>query len=167
MPVRDDSGNIVKWYSTSTDIEDRKRAEDTLRRNQAFFAAEAQRIGGLLETTALGHGHSRRAGDEGVAAEQKGAAAKSPPGEGAAEKTIPETRRFVAERQAIESLTSNERSIIRSIADGKSNAEVAELMHLSPRTVETYRDRLMEKLHHEDLAALVKFAIRNGMSSVD
>ncbi len=167
VPVRDDSGKIVKWYGTCTDIEDRKQAEDTLRRNQAFFAAEAQRIGGLLETTAPGHRHQRWAGDGGVAADQRGAAGKSPTGEGAAERTIPENRRFVAERQAIESLTSNERSIIRLIADGKSNAEVAELMHLSPRTVETYRARMMEKLHLEDLAALVKFAIRNGMSSVD
>jgi PAS domain S-box-containing protein len=167
VPLRDEQGNIVNWYGTSTDIEDRKRAEDTLRRNQAFFAAEAQRIGGLLETTAPGHRHQRWAGDEGMAADQNGAAAKSPPGDGAAERTIPENRRFVAERQAIESLTANERSIIRLIADGMSNAEVGELMHLSPRTVETYRARLMEKLHLEDLAALVKFAIRNGMSSVD
>jgi DNA-binding NarL/FixJ family response regulator len=53
------------------------------------------------------------------------------------------------------------------ITEGNSNAEVAELMHLSPRTVETYRSRLMEKLRLEDLVALVKFAIRNGMSSVD
>jgi DNA-binding NarL/FixJ family response regulator len=53
------------------------------------------------------------------------------------------------------------------ITEGKSNAKVAELLHLSPRTVETYRARLMQKLRLEDLVALVKFAIRNGMSSVD
>ena len=75
--------------------------------------------------------------------------------------------RLVAERQAIGSLTSNERSIIRLIAEGRSNAEVAKLLHLSPRTIETYRARLMQKLQLEDLVALVKFAIRNGMSSVD
>jgi DNA-binding NarL/FixJ family response regulator len=95
------------------------------------------------------------------------AAGKSPPGEGVAERAVPENRRLIAERQAIESLTSNERSIIRLIAEGKSNVEVADLLHLSPRTVETYRARLMQKLQLEDLVALVKFAIRNGMSSVD
>jgi PAS domain S-box-containing protein len=140
VPLRDEQGNIVKWYGTSTDIEERKQAEDTLRRNQVFFAAEAQRIGGLLNVAAPAHGHER---------------------------TIPQNQRSVAERQAIESLTSNERSIIRLITAGKSNAAVAELMHLSPRTVETYRSRLMEKLQLDDLVALVKFAIRNGMSSVD
>jgi DNA-binding NarL/FixJ family response regulator len=67
----------------------------------------------------------------------------------------------------IESLTPNERSIIRLVTEGKSNAEVAALLHFSPRTVETYRARLMQKLQLEDLVALVKFAIRNGMSSVD
>jgi PAS domain S-box-containing protein len=166
VPVRDDSGKIVRWYGTCTDIEDRKQAEDTLRRNQAFFAAEAQRIGGLLKTAAPGYRHERLAGDEVVATDQRGAAGKSPSGEGA-ERTIPENRRLIAERQAIESLTSNERSIIRLITEGKSNAEVADLLHLSPRTVETYRARLMQKLQLEDLVALVKFAIRNGMSSVD
>ncbi|HEV3019830.1 MAG TPA: PAS domain-containing protein [Burkholderiaceae bacterium] len=151
VPLRDEQGNIVKWYGTSTDIEERKQAEDTLRRNQAFFAAEAQRIGALLKAATPGHGHERLAGDEVVSTTQ----------------TIPQNQRLIAERQAIESLTSSERSIIRLITAGKSNVQVAEQMRLSPRTVETYRARLMEKLQLEDLVALVKFAIRNGMSSVD
>ena len=167
VPLRNERGNIVKWYGTSTDIDDRKQAEDTLRRNQAFFAAEAQRIGGLLKTAAPGYRHERLAGDEAVAPDEMSAAGKSPPEEGVAERTVPQNRRLVAERQAIESLTSNERSIIRLIAEGKSNTEVADLLHLSPRTVETYRARLMQKLQLQDLVALVKFAIRNGMSSVD
>ena len=167
VPLRDEQGSIVKWYGTSTDIEERKQAEDTLRRNQAFFAAEAQRIGGLLETAAPGHGHERLAGDEVVATTQRGAAGKMPPSESAAERAIRQNQRLIAERQAVEWLTSSERSIIRLIAEGKSNVEIAKLMHLSPRTVETYRSRLMEKLQLEDLVALVKFAIRNGMSSVD
>ena len=167
VPVRDDSGKIVKWYGTCTDIEDRKQAEDALRRNQAFFAAEAQRIGGLLKTAAPSYRHELVAGDDVVATDQRGAAEKSPPVEGVAARTIPENRRLIAERQAIESLTPNERSIIQLITEGKSNAEVADRLHLSPRTVETYRARLMQKLQLEDLVALVKFAIRNGMSSVD
>jgi PAS domain S-box-containing protein len=42
-PLRDESGNIVRWYATNTDIEDRKRAEDALRRSEAYLA-EAQRL---------------------------------------------------------------------------------------------------------------------------
>jgi DNA-binding CsgD family transcriptional regulator len=75
--------------------------------------------------------------------------------------------RLIAERQAIESLTPTERSLIELITDGKSNVEVARLMRLSPRTVETYRARVMEKLRLDGLVALVKFAIRNGISSAD
>jgi PAS domain S-box-containing protein len=42
-PLRDEAGNIVKWYGSSTDIEDRKRAEEELRRSEAKLA-EAQRV---------------------------------------------------------------------------------------------------------------------------
>src|SRR5262249_6231349 len=37
-PLRDENGNIVKWYGVNTDIEDRKRAEERLRRSEAFLA---------------------------------------------------------------------------------------------------------------------------------
>jgi hypothetical protein len=42
-PLRDESGKIVKWYGTNTDIDDRKRAEEELRRSEAFLA-EGQRL---------------------------------------------------------------------------------------------------------------------------
>lgn len=167
VPLRDDHGNIIKWYGTSTDIEDRKQAEDTLRRNQAFFSSEAQRIGHLLGPAAQSTGLEHPAGGGSVAADRKRATATAPPDAEAVGRTTPEDPRLVAERQALESLTSHERAILRLISEGKSNAEAAERLHLSPRTIETYRARLMEKLRLKDLAALVKFAIRNGMSSVD
>ena len=43
VPLRDEKGNIVKWYATTFDIEDRKRAEEALRRSEAYLA-EAQRL---------------------------------------------------------------------------------------------------------------------------
>src|SRR5262249_3140920 len=42
-PFRDESGEIVRWYGTSTDIDDRKRSEEELRRSEAFLA-ESQRL---------------------------------------------------------------------------------------------------------------------------
>jgi PAS domain S-box-containing protein len=77
VPLRDEQGNIVKWYGTSTDIEERKQAEDTLRRNQAFFAAEAQRIGALLKTAAPGQGNELLAGE--VPTTQRGTAGNRRP----------------------------------------------------------------------------------------
>ena len=43
LPLRDDAGNIIKWYGIVTDIEDRKRAEEALRRNEHYLE-EAQRL---------------------------------------------------------------------------------------------------------------------------
>jgi DNA-binding NarL/FixJ family response regulator len=62
-------------------------------------------------------------------------------------------------------LTASERRVLHLVVEGKSNIETARLLGLSPRTVETYRGRLMEKLRVHDLPALVKFAIRNGLTS--
>jgi DNA-binding NarL/FixJ family response regulator len=63
-------------------------------------------------------------------------------------------------------LTAREREILHLVAEGKSNAEAAAMLGLSPRSVETYRGRLMQKLGIEDLPALVKFAIRHGMTTL-
>jgi len=43
VPLRDEQGNIVKWYGSSIDIEDRRRAEDAVRRSEAYLS-EAQRL---------------------------------------------------------------------------------------------------------------------------
>lgn len=67
----------------------------------------------------------------------------------------------------VESLTSTEREIIRLVADGKSNVEAAAILGLSPRTVETYRLRLMRKLGIEGLSSLIKYAIRSGITTLD
>ena len=44
VPVRDEWGKVIRWYGTSTDIEDRKRAEEKLQRSEAYLH-EAQRLG--------------------------------------------------------------------------------------------------------------------------
>ncbi|MFZ2156020.1 MAG: response regulator transcription factor [Bradyrhizobium sp.] len=64
-------------------------------------------------------------------------------------------------------LTATEREIVRLVAEGKSSAEAAMLLGLSTRTVETYRSRLMAKLQLEDMAGLIRFAIRNGIVRLD
>lgn len=64
-------------------------------------------------------------------------------------------------------LTASERRVLRLIVEGRSNAEAARELGLSQRTVETYRCRLMDKLQIGDLPALVKFAVRHGITSVE
>jgi DNA-binding NarL/FixJ family response regulator len=60
-------------------------------------------------------------------------------------------------------LSPREREVIRLIALGKSGKEVARVMGISPRTVSTYRDRLMNKLQAHTVADLVRYAVRAGM----
>jgi DNA-binding NarL/FixJ family response regulator len=61
-------------------------------------------------------------------------------------------------------LSSRERQILELVAAGKSTADIAGTLFLSPKTVDTYRSRLMQKLDIEGFAALVKFAIANGLT---
>ena len=64
-------------------------------------------------------------------------------------------------------LTQRELEVLQMIVNGKSNAEAAAILGLSPRSVETYRLRLMQKLGIQDLPTLVKFAIRHGMTTLE
>jgi DNA-binding NarL/FixJ family response regulator len=64
-------------------------------------------------------------------------------------------------------LSSREREILQLLVEGKTNARIAELLYLSPKTIETYRSHLMQKLGIADLPGLVKFAIQHGLTSVE
>lgn len=68
-----------------------------------------------------------------------------------------------AAHDAIARLSSREREVLRLVVAGKSSREIAELIHLSPKTVETYRYRLMEKLGMHDLPSLIRFAITHKL----
>ena len=60
-------------------------------------------------------------------------------------------------------LSSRQKEILQLIAEGYANKEIAQRLDLSPRTVETHRAELMERLNIRDVPGLVKFAIRTGL----
>ncbi len=60
-------------------------------------------------------------------------------------------------------LSPREREVLQLVAEGKSSAEIASILSLSLKTVETYRSRLMNKLGIGDLAGLIRFAIQQGL----
>jgi len=68
-------------------------------------------------------------------------------------------------RSPVERLSGRERQVLQMIVDGMTSAEVGERLSLSPKSVDTYRSRLMAKLGIEDLPTLVKFAIRHGLTT--
>jgi PAS domain S-box-containing protein len=66
----------------------------------------------------------------------------------------------------IDLLSDRERQVLQLIVDGHTSAEVGERLGLSPKSIDTYRSRLMSKLGIDDLPALVKFAIRHGLTTL-
>lgn len=67
----------------------------------------------------------------------------------------------------LERLTPREREVLQLVAEGKSSAQIGRILFLSPKTIDTYRSRLMQKLDIGDLAGLVRFAIRHGIIRAD
>jgi DNA-binding NarL/FixJ family response regulator len=65
----------------------------------------------------------------------------------------------------LERLSQREREILPLVVEGKTSAEIAEILFLSPKTVESYRSRMMRKLGLTDLPSLIRFAIEQGMIS--
>jgi two-component system, NarL family, invasion response regulator UvrY len=64
-------------------------------------------------------------------------------------------------------LSPRERQIITMVVTGQSSTMIGQQLHLSPKTVDTYRSRLMAKIGVSDVTALVRFAIRTGLIDAD
>ena len=64
-----------------------------------------------------------------------------------------------------ETLSEREREIFQLIAEGHSNKEIAELLSISPATVETHRARILQKLDLHNTAEVVLYAVRRGVIS--
>jgi DNA-binding NarL/FixJ family response regulator len=76
-------------------------------------------------------------------------------------------QRYSAEqRDPLDSLSARERQVLRYTVEGKTIAQTAAQLGVSPKSIETYRSRVMTKLGIVDLPGLVKFAIRNGITTV-
>ena len=73
----------------------------------------------------------------------------------------------MVDRTAIQRLTFRQREILQLIAEGNSTQEIANLLSISVKTVETHRMQLMERLDIHDVAVLVRFAIRVGLVSIE
>ncbi len=63
----------------------------------------------------------------------------------------------------LEVLTDRERQVLRFTAEGFSNQEIADKLVLSPKTVDTYRQRIMEKLDLHHRSELIRYALKTGL----
>jgi DNA-binding NarL/FixJ family response regulator len=68
---------------------------------------------------------------------------------------------------AFERLTAREREVLQLMAEGQATKEIAATLHVSVKTVETHRRQIMEKLNIYSVAELTKYAIREGLTSIE
>jgi len=74
--------------------------------------------------------------------------------------------RLRGDEHPLERLSARERQVLKLIVEGNTSNQVAGQLGLSPKSVDTYRSRLMAKLAIEDMPGLVKFAIRHGVTTL-
>ena len=70
-------------------------------------------------------------------------------------------------QESFDGLTEREQEVLRLIAEGKTSPEIAQALHLSPHTVQSHREHIMEKLNLHRKADLIKYAIRKGLVDSD
>jgi two-component system, NarL family, response regulator NreC len=66
-----------------------------------------------------------------------------------------------------ETLTTREREVLQLAAEGRTNADIAAALYVSPRTVETHRAHLMHKLELHTQADLIRYALKRGILPMD
>ena len=74
---------------------------------------------------------------------------------------------LAVDRAQIERLTPRQREILQLVAERHSTKEIAQILNISVKTVETHRAQLMERLGIYDVPGLVRFAIRAGLASLE
>ncbi|MBI5648793.1 MAG: response regulator transcription factor [Ignavibacteriae bacterium] len=71
------------------------------------------------------------------------------------------------DQSPLERLSAREREILQLVAEGRTSAEIAAVLFLSPKSVDTYRSRLMQKLGIKDYPALIRFALQHGLTRLE
>jgi DNA-binding NarL/FixJ family response regulator len=129
--------------------------------------SSAEHVFRALQAGALGYLLKESAGAEVIDAVRSVYAGKVYLGTRIADTVIED---YVRQRHTVsplESLSARERQILQLVVEGKTSAEAAEILSISPKSVETYRSRVMQKLGLSDVPSLVKFAIQHGLTSLD
>jgi DNA-binding NarL/FixJ family response regulator len=86
---------------------------------------------------------------------------------GITEMVVEDFKAATGDTSAFSVLTPREREILQLYAEGKISREIADTLHLSLKTVEAYRRQIMEKMSFKSFADLIKYAIREGLTSLE
>jgi DNA-binding NarL/FixJ family response regulator len=82
-------------------------------------------------------------------------------------KTLLEIGKGTTKRDLLATLSPRQREVLRLIAEGRTTKQIAHVLEISVKTVETHRAQLMERLGIHDVAGLVRYAIIVGLIEVD
>jgi len=115
---------------------------------------------------AMGYVTKRSASEELVKAIRKIHAGGRYLDESAAESLAVRLAKGTQELSPLDGLSDREIQVLRRLALGQTNREIAEAYHLSIKTVDTYRSRLLQKLNLRNNAELARFAIQTGLIQV-
>ena len=129
--------------------------------------SDSERVFQSLQAGARGYVLKRDLSEELIDAVRKVAAGGRYLSPGVSDTVISDYLHEKKAPDALHQLSSRERHVLQMLVEGKSAASVARNLHLSPRTVETYKARLMRKLGLSDLPSLVKFAVRHGLTPLE
>ncbi len=125
----------------------------------------AEHIHRALHAGAHGYVLKESAGDEVVEAVRAVHAGKRYLSHKISETMIDDYLRDGVRVSPMDSLSLRERDVLQLVVEGHTTATIAQKLSLSPKTVETYRTRIMRKLRVPDTVELVKFAMRHGLTA--
>lgn len=123
----------------------------------------AEHIYRALQAGAQGYVLKESAGEEVVEAIRAVRAGKRYLSHRITETVIDDYLREGTTLSPLDSLSLRERDVLQLVVEGRTNVAIAQALSLSPKTVETYRARIMKKLKVHDTVELVKFAMRHGL----
>ena len=86
---------------------------------------------------------------------------------GITELVVEDFKSATGDASAFSVLSPREREILQLYAEGKISREIAETLHISLKTVEAYRRQIMEKMDFKSFADLIKYAIREGLTTLE
>lgn len=119
-----------------------------------------------LQAGAMGYLRKESAGSEVVDAVRTVYAGRRYLSQKITESVVDDYIRKRAVESPLDSLSQREREILQLLVEGRSGIDIARQLHVSPKTVDTYRSRMMQKLGIGDLPGLVKFALQHGLTTL-
>lgn len=127
------------------------------------MSGEPRNVTQALALGALGYVLKGSPAAELLRAVEAVAAGRGHLGPGVSQLLVRDLARPAPEEDMLAVLSVRERQIMRLVVQGDTSAAIASRLHLSPKTVDTYRSRLMAKLGVADVVALVRMAVQAGL----